>query len=250
MANPFATDRMSIGYAESRPPVHRLVVERAARAMGATGGRVLDIGSGSGLSTRALEGLATERVGVEPAASMAAVATGIVRDAHFVAGAAEAMPFRSHAFDWMTAAGSLNYVALDPFFSEARRVMRPDGSLVVYDFSPGRTMTASPALDAWFDSFIARYPWKPSEALFLDPARLAELGQGWRVQSSEHFEIPVALTRDFYVRYMMTESNVAYALRRGVEESSIRAWIEETLPTSGWGDILFRGYWAIMRVWN
>jgi SAM-dependent methyltransferase len=181
---------------------------------------------------------------------MLGMAKTVSQDSSFAVGQAERLPFRGQSFGWMSAAGSLNYVALDSFFGEARRVLDPEGRLLVYDFSPGRTFPHTGVLDAWFTSFVERYPWKASEAHVLDPARLDGLGMGFQVEASEQFEVGVELNREFYVNYMMTESNVAYALRRGIEEASIRGWVEETLPESGWGAVMFRGYWAIMRMWN
>lgn len=240
---------MGIGYAEARPPVHALLLQRAAPAVSQMASdRVLDVGSGSGLSTRALEGMAAQRVGLEPAHPMARVATGLVKDASFVVGHAERLPFPAQSFDWMTAAGSLNYVELDSFLGEAARVLRKGGAMLVYDFSPGRSMPASRDLDEWFDRFVQRYPWNHGEAKPLDPASLRRLGRGWQVAASEEVRVGVPLTREFYVNYMMTESNVAWALRRGVEAQAIRGWIEDTLPESGWGEIFFEGYWAVMKL--
>ncbi len=247
--NPFATDRMSEGYAAARPPVHRRVVDLIAER-GALGGVVLDVGCGSGLSTRALEGVAQRRIGVEPAEGMVRLADSVSPGALFAVGRAEALPLRTGSVDWIAAAGALNYVDLRTFFGEAARILRPGGGVAVYDFSPGKIMRSGDTLAAWFQEFIKRYPWAPAEAQTLDPEILGQLGMGFGVESAEHFAIGIELTREFYVRYMMTESNVAYALRRGVSEEEVRNWIDSTLPERGWGEIVFEGYWAIMRMWN
>lgn len=239
---------MSEGYATARPALHGLIVERAARRTGA-GGRVLDVGCGAGLSTKAIGPWGEGAVGMEPAVSMLLVARQ--RDkGDYVAGQAERIPFADQSFDWMTAAGSLNYVEWQPFFSEAARVMRPQGQLLVYDFSPGRRWRNNRALETWFEEFIARYPWPKSEAKTLDPKILGGLGLGFDVADAEEFEIGLPIDRDFYRRYMMTESNVAYAIRRGIASGEIENWIESTLPSEGWGEVLFRGYWAMMKAWN
>lgn len=247
--NPFATNRMSEGYAAARPPVHRRVVDSIAQR-GALRGVVLDVGCGSGLSTKALDGVARQRIGVEPAEAMVRLADGVSPGAMFAVGRAEVLPFRAASLDWITAAGVLNYVDLPAFFGEAARILNPAGGVAVYDFSPGKVMKNSGSLTEWFQQFIARYPWAPAEARTLDPDILGQLGMGFGVESAERFAVGIELTRHFYVSYMMTESNVAYALRRGVNEREIRSWIESTLPMDGWGEIVFEGYWAIMRVWN
>ena len=73
--------------------------------------------------------------------------------AEFVVGAAEAIPLRDRAVDLITAAGSLNYANLDLFFPEAARVLAPNGVLLVYDFSPGKSFRNITDLDEWFSSF-------------------------------------------------------------------------------------------------
>ncbi len=240
---------MSEGYAAARPPVHRRVVDLMAQR-GALTGVVLDVGCGSGLSTKALDGIARKRIGVEPAEAMVRLADGVSPGAAFAVGRAEALPLRAASVVWITAAGALNYVDLPAFFGEAARILNPAGGVAVYDFSPGKVMRGSDSLTKWFQQFIARYPWAPAEALALDPEILGQLGMGFGVESAERFAVGIELTRAFYVSYMMTESNVAYALRRGVYEAEIRNWIESTLPEDGWGEIVFEGYWAIMQMWN
>jgi SAM-dependent methyltransferase len=214
------------------------------------GGEVLDVGCGAGLSTQAVAPWARRAVGLEPAVSMLTTARRRGAREAFVAGQAERLPFAEGSFDWMTAAGSLNYVELAPFFAEARRVLRGEGGVVVYDFAPGRRWRTGQELEEWFNGFVARYPWPPSEAKPLDPEILGKLNSGFRVEQAEEFEMGLPIEREFYQRYMMTESNVAYAMRRGIERSEIESWIEASLPRKGWGEVLFRGYWAIMRAWN
>ena len=68
--------------------------------------------------------------------------------------------------------------------------------------------------------------------------------------SAERFRIPIAMTREAYADYMMTETNVAAAIRRGVPAGEVRDWCGETLE-SIWSDdrreILFNGYFAQLR---
>src|SRR5215471_6194461 len=140
MANPFNTEEMAAGYAISRPPVHPRVIELATLQLGRTEPfqLALDIGCGAGLSTKALHGFANHCIGLEPVASMLPRAAKTAPFADWVVGAAEALPLRDGSVDWITAAGSLNYVNLARFFPEAARVLSRDGILLVYDFSPGR----------------------------------------------------------------------------------------------------------------
>ncbi|MBI4910143.1 MAG: class I SAM-dependent methyltransferase [Acidobacteria bacterium] len=250
--NAFGSPAMALGYARSRPPVHPLVIERVRRqlAPGPPLHCALDIGCGAGLSTRPLVGIAERILGIEPAVAMLPYAPDVAPGAWFAAGRAEALPVRDACADLITAAGSLNYADVDAFFREAVRVLRRDGTLVVYDFSQGRSFPDSHALDEWFTEFQRRYPPPRGDARFLDPNVLAGIDPRWRVTTHERFELPIRLTPDFYVDYAMTETNVALALRLGAEEVELRKWVRESVfDTFGCAarDVLFRGYIAYMN---
>jgi SAM-dependent methyltransferase len=251
MPNPFGTDDMAAGYATSRPPVHRRVIEQAFRQLSRPGTfqRALDIGCGAGVSTKALVDSARSCIGLEPSEAMLKWAPKIAPSAGFVVGSAESIPLRSRAVDLITAAGSLNYVNLDLFFPEAGRVLEPHGILLVYDFSAGRSFRNAASLDEWFYSFHRRYPPPANEARELSPGILAELSSGFHVDTHCQFEIGITLAPEFYLDYVMTETNVAAAVRNGVPLSEIRSWCAETLAPVWNGaehEVLFRGYFACM----
>jgi SAM-dependent methyltransferase len=251
--NPFATQDLAAGYALARPAVHPLVIDRVARRLrlDPAAASVLDVGCGAGLSTAPLCGLARRVVGLEPAGLMLAHAAAIAPGARFVVGTAEAMPFRPESFTLLTAAGSLNYAPLERVFPEAARVLTPDGTLVVYDFTPGRSFQDDRALDAWADLFETRYPPPSGEAVYLDPDELRTRGSGFRVEAEERFEIPLTMTADAYLAYALTETSVAAAVRRGERLDDIRTWCAAGISLAFDGrprDVLFRGYIACMRL--
>jgi SAM-dependent methyltransferase len=238
MPNPFATDAMAAGYATARPPVHPRILALAFPQLQRRFPLALDVGCGTGLSTAALNPYADRVIGLEPNQAMLKWAAG----AAFVCATAEAIPLRDGAIDLITAAGSLNYVGLDRFFPEAARILAPAGTLLVYDFSPGR--------DEWFSEFERRYPWPPHEARELDPQILGEIAPPYfRLESHQEFEIGLPLTHDFYEDYVMTETNVAAAIRAGASPEEIRQWCHRTLePTwrASNREVLFQGYFACL----
>lgn len=247
MANPFDTGAMAAGYATSRPPVHPRVIDLARPYLPSTIARALDVGCGAGLSTRALVPIADRVFGIEPAAGMLQWRHSIAPTAHFLVAGAEALPFASHSVDLIAAAGSLNYARLDQFFPEAARVLTATGMLLVYDFSAGRSFPTVDTLDAWFDAFTARYPQPVSQATRLNPEILAQFDSGFRPCGHQNFELALPLTPEFYLEYMLTETNVADAIRRGIAASEVRAWCQETLAPVWEGEareVLFRGYFA------
>lgn len=250
MENLFASAGMAAGYASSRPPVHRLILEIAWPCLAGhqPPQRALDLGCGSGLSTRALLPLAAQCFGVEPAVSMLRQASAVAPVAAFAAGSAEQLPFGADSMDVITAAGSLNYCAVEQAFPEMLRVLKPGGALLVYDFSPGRRFRDSDALDLWFAAFLERYPHPPNHALSLDPQQLAALAKGFLPGSAGHFEGALLLDQSFYLNYMLTETNVAHAIRTGTDAAAIRRWCEDSLLPVFAGqprEVVFEGYWAV-----
>lgn len=248
----FGGSNMAAGYARFRPPVHPLIIERVRQHFkGEQKFRcALDLGCGAGLSTAALSGLAEKRIGVDPVEAMLPWGRTIAPDARFIAASAEAIPLRDRSVDLVTAAGSLNYTDLPQALKEAARILKPEGLFVVYDFGPGRSFRHTAHLDEWFSKFITRYPWPPDEEQEISPEILQQTTSPFRLQRSERFELELPLRRSFYVEYMLTETNVAFALRNGAKYKEIRRWCEETLRPVWPGEdqeVVFRGYYACLR---
>jgi hypothetical protein len=55
---------------------------------------------------------------------------------------------------------------------------------------------------------------------------------GFHMQTHNHLEIGIDLTPDFYLDYIMTETNVAAAVRGGVRYAEIRSWVRRKLSAS------------------
>lgn len=188
MVNLFDTPAAAEGYAKARPPLHARIVERIALSAAT----VLDVGCGAGLSTAPLVRLSPCVFGVDPFPEMLKWADRIVPGAHFATAGAEALPFRDGTFDLIAAAGSLNYTDPARSFPELRRVLKPQGTLAVYDFT------------------LPDFPYErpPDGAIELNPRILAEVADGFRVDRAETLEMPVTMTHAQYVAFLKTEVNV------------------------------------------
>lgn len=251
MADLFDSPEMAAGYASARPAVHPLIIEliRAHLRLAEPVEAALDVGCGAGLSTRALQAIARHCVGIDPSEAMIGCSRAGVPGAQFLVGRAEAMPVPSQSVDLITAAGSLNFADLDLFFPEAARVLRPGGVLIIYDFSEGRSFRGSPSLDEWYAEFWRRYPPPPDYGRDINEATLRHCSGGLGLDHYEDFEVGLELSPEFYLKYIMTETNVAHAVRSGTSKEIIRAWCEETLrPVFGGRarEVLFRGYVAYL----
>lgn len=252
MPNPFADTTIAAGYAAARPPVHPRVLAMSQEWMGRRQvRRAVDLGCGAGLSTRPLLDMARLVVGFDPAEAMVRVAPSICPRARFLAAAAEAIPLPDASVDLLAAAGSLNYADdLDAVWPEAARVLTRDGVFAVYDFSPGRRLDDTDALNHWFDAFTARYPYPASQAVSLSPGILAVRASQFSVVRAETFTLPLPLTQQAYLDYMLTETNVQAAVASGVPLEHIRQWCAATLTGVFGGHarpVVFTGYLAHLQ---
>lgn len=243
----FSSDSMAAGYAQARPPLHGRILQGA---LGSTLYNVaLDVGCGSGLSTKPLRSRAKNTIGIDPVEPMLVWAARTAPGAAFLAASAEVLPVRSHSIDLMTAAGSLNYADLILFFGEATRVLRDKGTLLVYDFAQGRSFDDSAALDEWYGEFCRNYPRPVKESRQeLDESILAVYPTGLQVRSAQKFQMSVPMTAASYAAYMMTETNVAHAIAAGTPESDIRDWCGQSTAGVFNGserNVVFHGYFVI-----
>jgi SAM-dependent methyltransferase len=97
---------------------------------------VIDMGSGTGLSTRPWADRADEVVGVEASPEMrdqaeAATAAGNVR---FVHAYAQATGLPDGAADIVTCSQALHWMEPEPTLAEAARILRPGGIFAAYDY--------------------------------------------------------------------------------------------------------------------
>ena len=115
---------------------------------------VLDVACGTGDLCRALVGSGHRSVGVDMSAGMLAAARA---DAAFVRGDALALPVRDGGADGVVCGFALrNFVALQPFFAECARVLRPGGRFVAVDAAVPANRLARIGHDVWFRRMV---PW-------------------------------------------------------------------------------------------
>jgi ubiquinone/menaquinone biosynthesis C-methylase UbiE len=101
------------------------------------GRRVLEVGCGTGLFAAALSERATAKVwAVDASPEMLAVARAQAPRVAFRQASAEQLPFKPAAFERAVARLVVHVLDRPRAFAELRRVLRPDGRLVVASFDP------------------------------------------------------------------------------------------------------------------
>jgi SAM-dependent methyltransferase len=97
---------------------------------------VVDLGCGTGLSTRAWAGIAKRVVGVEPSSAMVAYATSVTAagNVDYVCAPGESTGLPAGCADIVTASQSLHWMQPERVFPEIDRILRPGGVFCAYQY--------------------------------------------------------------------------------------------------------------------
>jgi SAM-dependent methyltransferase len=248
VTNPFDSDAIARRYARARPYYHCVALGLAARQLGISRARIaVDVGCGTGLSTRAVLELAERVIAIDASAAMLRASEPHLRACYLVA-SAEQLPVRDTVADLATVGAALHWFDQPRAFAELARVLRTGAGLAVYsDFFLGQ-LNGQPAFTTWLeDAYLPRYPAPPRHAHF-DSA--AAMHAGFSDVSYAEDTIRVPLTHNELANYLLTQSNAATAVESGaVSAETLRNKImTETAPFFP-GQRLADAAFAI-RVWT
>ena len=251
----FAFERVAEGYANHRPYFHPLIMDKVRQQLNLKDkcDNALDVGCGSGLSTVALKELANNVTGIDGSEEMIAVANKYGDEQITYRHApAEKLPFDEGSFDLITVCGAINWIDRTQFFPEAKRVLKEQGWVILYDNFITDHMRESDAYTQWYqEQFLSRYPKPPRDETPLTPSECE--GYGFHF-SEEEYTNELAWSRDEYIEYILTQSNIIVAVDMGNETiAEAREWMHGTLasivPDGEKGTFLFAGYiWYLQRV--
>lgn len=221
----FLTSSAAERYAAGRPYLHPRIVERITRGTGvARFGTVLDVGCGTGQSTRAIADVAGEVIGVDLSEEMLRCAVPHER-VRYLAARAESLPVTPKTFDLVTVGLAFHWFDRERFLAEVSRVLVPGGWLAIYNnWFTGR-VAGVPEFETWSrDVYLARYPSPPRRSTPLETKTLARAG--FFEQSHERFELAVPMATASLVAFLLSQSNIAAAVERGDETlSGIETWL-------------------------
>jgi SAM-dependent methyltransferase len=142
------------GYDRYRPRPPEVLLETLCRyARVERPGLVVDLGCGTGLSTRAWEGRAELAIGVEPNPAMLAAAE-MAPGVKYRQAFAHETGLDDGCSDIVTCSQSLHWMEPEPTFAEAARILRPGGVFAAYDYD--WPPTVDPEVDAAFEAYRAR----------------------------------------------------------------------------------------------
>jgi SAM-dependent methyltransferase len=141
-------------YDGARPSPPAVVLEVLERCAGARPRLVVDLGSGTGLSSRAWSERADRVIGVEGNPAMLAIARDATTapNVSFVEGYGEATGLDSGTADIVTCAQSFHWMDPHAVLPEAARLLRPGGVFAAYDYDV--VPVIEPRVDAAFARVI------------------------------------------------------------------------------------------------
>jgi len=193
---------------------------------------VVDLGSGTGLSSRLWLGRADEVVGVEPNPDMRRKATERLTDGtcstvvSYVAGTGDATGLPDACADIVTCAQAFHWMEPEPTLAEVARILRPEGlfAIIDYDGMPVLAWEADVALSA----FMARVG-ELGQRVSPQAARRPKKEYLAAIRDSGHFQYARELlvhavqtgTVDRLVGGAMSHSTVGDLLQRGMSEDEI-----------------------------
>jgi ubiquinone/menaquinone biosynthesis C-methylase UbiE/uncharacterized protein (DUF952 family) len=208
VVNPFVGDDVARRYSEARPFLHEAAISMLGFAPSSVR-RAVDVGCGTGLSTRALLGIARHVVGVDASVDM--LLQGPRGSADFVVGSAERLPFRDRFFELATVASAIHWFGPEAT-DELRRVIAPGGRLLVYDVWFRAEMESAPGFGQWLSDV--------SKDRYLPVAKnpIPDIGRrGFRHEWRNDERLQVTMTVDELVAYLMTHSERIAAVKNGLE---------------------------------
>ena len=208
--NPFVTaaDR----YAAGRPYHHERTLRRVLTGSPSA---ALDVACGTGLSTRALAALGLPAGGRDRVRAMVARARADTGRPYGGA-AAEALPVATGSVELVTVGSGVHWFDQDPFAAEAARVLRPGGTLVLYEHA-GPDLPAEPAFRDWVrETYLRRYPSPARGAMAADFD-----GRGrFALEEVDRWADEVPFDLDGFAAYLLTQSNLL-----GAPAEPVREWL-------------------------
>lgn len=221
-------------YDRHRPKPPELLYKLLTRLRGVERpGRVVDIGSGTGLSTFYWHEGADEIIGVEPSADMrfqaiaAAKAMGAY-DVRFVAGLSSETGLPDACADLVTCSQSLHWMDPEPTFAEVVRILRPGGVFAAYDCDWPPTCQWE-AEQAFLDVMDRASTLGDATSAYQGVQRWSKSEHLGRMAASGRFRYTREITvhsEDYgnaerLVGLSLSQGSVATLLKRGVAESDI-----------------------------
>jgi SAM-dependent methyltransferase len=217
-------------YAQCRPYFHPFVIERIRRHLNLNGPVpcAVDVACGTGQSALALAEIASEIVATDIASAMLAQAPVHAR-IRYLEAPAEQLPLESQTVDLMTVSLAFHWFNRSRFLTEAHRLLRTGGWLVIYSNGFFGRMNDNPAFEQWHqESYLTRYPTplRNNQPLTDEDAHVF----GFTFSGREPYTNEITFSARQLAGYLMTQSNVIAAVEQGSQSpQSVHSWLLDSV---------------------
>lgn len=241
-------------YVRGRPYHQDVVIERVKERLNLDGrlDRALDVACGTGLSCVALKAIATRVYGVDISIEMLQQAARDARIGYAVC-PSERLAIGGAAVDLVTVSSAFHWFDRDLFLSEAKRVLKPLGWLVVYNNFFFSRMKENADFGTWFTStHLKQFPTPSRDNRRFDEDDAEQAG--FRFIEREWYTNDVPWDARQLVDYLLTQTNVSAVVEDGtwtLEE--VRRYlgreVGQFFPATGRGTFEFGGpIWYLRSV--
>jgi SAM-dependent methyltransferase len=185
----YRRDGFAEHYDAHRPAPPAVLLDTLTRYVAAPPlGRVVDLGSGTGLSARAWADRAGEVIGVEANPTMRAVAEARTAETsvRYVEAFAAETGLCAGSADLVTCSQSFHWMEREPVLAEAARILRPGGVFAAYDYD--MPPVVHPEVDrAFTEHLLLRRHFRDVHEVSAGWTRTPKVGHLDAIRKSGHF---------------------------------------------------------------
>jgi len=225
--NYFAHQTAAERYARGRPYFHPVIIGKIRDFLKLEGQipLAMDVACGTGQSAVALAEIAAHVVAVDQSLEMLLEVAAHPRITYVEASAEQLPPLAGHSVDLMTVSLAFHWFDRPRFLIEARRLLEPEGALVIYGNGFRGCMNENPAFAQWNrESYVTRYPTPPRNNEPFDDE--AARKHGFTFLGRETYTNEITFSPEQLAAYLMTQSNVIAAVEQGGETAeNAHAWL-------------------------
>ncbi len=252
----FDSKRIALGYVK-RPWLHKNVMEQIKTDCNFKKNFMngLDVGCGTGLSTKALKLICDKVTGTDISPEMIRVCNELYKNEEyeFYVAKAEETIIPECKYDIVTAAGVINWVNKERFLENLNQVTALNAQIIIYDFWITDKMTANAAYTVWYNNqYLQKFPKPPRQENIWQQS---DLPGNFVMEKQIFYDMTYDFDLEDFVDFMMIQSNVNVPVERGettVEE--VKNWMYKTLSSIFQGEtktLVFSGYnWYLKKVNN
>jgi len=191
----------------------------------------LDVACGTGLSTKALLGIARNVYGTDISQEMINLAL-MPDKIHYSIAPAEQQPFPDNYFDLITVSSGVHWFDIDKFLVEANRLLKSRSWLVLYENHFISEMVGNDNFTNWFPNvYLKKFPSPPrNNAYSWTNENLVP--KNFNLITEERFKNSIAFNKKQLALYFTTQSNIIAAVEKNqTTYEQVDNWLDQELDS-------------------